>query len=349
MNYYGVVSLTAFLVTFLVVLIGLKFFPKFKMVDRPEKYGLSRKPIPYYGGILIFVSFLICVAGFVGFSEAVLGLVLAGGLIVLVGVLDDYRGVNPFLRILIQVLAALVLVVFGIGILSISNPFGGIIDLNIVQVYGIPVLGALFTIFWIVLITNTMNFLDGVGGLSSGVSFIAAITLFFLSVRSGIHADIASQEMVASIALIVAFVALAFVVFDFPPAKILMGDSGSTFFGFMLAALAIFSGGKVATAFLVLGVPILDSGWVILRRIFEGKKPWHGDRKHLHHRLLQLGFKEHTVLYIIYGLALLFGVLAVVCTNTRQKFFVIVGLLVLMIILVAGVVGKARKQGRMKD
>jgi UDP-GlcNAc:undecaprenyl-phosphate/decaprenyl-phosphate GlcNAc-1-phosphate transferase len=344
MNYFGIVALTTFVITLVLILGALKVFPKLGLLDRPERYGLSRKPIPYYGGVLVFLAVLISSAFFVEWSSGVIGLFLAAGLIVITGFLDDYLRLNPILRLFIQVVAAMLLVVFGIGILSISNPLGGVIDLNTVHVYGVPILGALFTVIWIVVITNTMNFLDGVGGLSSGVSFIASLTIFFLSIRPGIHADVASQEVVAVLALIIAFCALAFLVFDFPPAKILMGDSGSTFFGFMLAALAIFSGGKVATAFLVLGVPILDAGWVILRRIFEGKKPWHGDLKHLHHRLLDLGLEEHKVLYIIYGLATAFGVLAVVCTSTKQKFFVIIALLVLMLLLVAGVVSKARKK-----
>ncbi len=344
MNYYSIIALVSFVVAFVLILLGLKFFPRLKMVDRPERYGLKRSPIPYYGGILIFLAFSICVLLFVDLSKEVVGLLLGSTVIMLIGILDDYKRLSPILRIFMQVFAGGILVWAGVGILSISNPFGGAIDLNVLHVYGIPLLGALFTIFWVVLITNTMNFLDGVGGLSSGVSFIAALTIFFLSVRPDIHADLASQQIVASIALILAFCALAFLVFDFPPAKILMGDSGSTFLGFVLATLAIFSGGKVATAFLVLGVPILDASWVIFRRIFEGKKPWQGDLKHLHHRLLYLGLKEQTVLFVIYALSLLFGVSAIICINTKQKFFVIIGLAVLMLLLVAGILSASRKK-----
>jgi UDP-GlcNAc:undecaprenyl-phosphate GlcNAc-1-phosphate transferase len=341
MNHYGLIALVAFIVSLLLVLVGFRFFPKLKLMDRPEKYGFKRKPIPYYGGILIFLAFMICVCIFVPFSRELLGLLVAASLIAITGFFDDYFCLNPIFRLIVQVIAAIILVFFGVGILSISNPLGGIVDLNTIVLYGIPVLGAIFTVIWIVLVTNTMNFLDGVPGLSSGVTFISAITIFFLSIRPGIHADIASQATLASIALILAFVVLAFLIFDFPPARMLMGDTGSTFLGFMLAALAIYSGGKVATAFLVLGVPILDAGWVILRRVFEGKKPWKGDYKHLHHRLLSLGLSEKWVLFVVYGLSLIFGAVAVLATSTKQKFFIIISLFVLMLVLVGGIVIKS--------
>jgi UDP-GlcNAc:undecaprenyl-phosphate/decaprenyl-phosphate GlcNAc-1-phosphate transferase len=347
MNHFAIIALFSFMVSMGLVLMALKYFPKWGWMDRPEKYGLDRKPIPYYGGILIFLAFLISVLVFVDLSKEVVGLLAASFLIVLIGVLDDWLRLNPFLRIFVQVLAALVLIWAGIGILSITNPLGGVFELDREVLYGVPVLGALFTVIWIVAITNTMNFLDGVGGLSSGVSFIASLTIFFLSVRPDIHVDPASQLTVASIALILAFVTLAFLVFDFPPAKILMGDSGSTFFGFVLATLAIFSGGKVATAFLVLGIPILDAGWVISRRLFEGKKPWQGDLKHLHHRLLELGLEEHMVLYVIYGFAGLFGVLAVVCVSSKQKLFVLIGLVVLMLLMIAGVLAASKHKKKL--
>jgi UDP-N-acetylmuramyl pentapeptide phosphotransferase/UDP-N-acetylglucosamine-1-phosphate transferase len=138
---------------------------------------------------------------------------------------------------------------------------------------------------------------------------------------------------VATIALILAMVALGFMLFDFPKPKILMGDSGSTFFGFVLATLAIFSGGKVATAFLVLGIPILDMVWVVFRRMKEGKKFWQGDLKHLHHRLLGFGLSERKVVLIYYLIAAIFGSSAVLLVSSSQKFFMMIGLIVLMVIL----------------
>jgi len=339
LNFYGLAALIAFVSVFVLTLLGIYFFPKWRMLDRPKKYGLKREPIPYYGGILFFVPFVILVLVFGGVAKEILGFLIAAFLIAMTGLLDDKFDISPWVRIFVQIVSGLVLAIFGMGILSITNPFGGVIDLNVINVYGIPLLGALFTVFWVVLVTNTMNFLDGVPGLSSGVSFISSLTIFFLSVRPGIHADIASQHTVAVISIVLAFCCLAFLIFDFPPAKILMGNVGSNFLGFALAALAIFSGGKVATAFLVLGVPILDAAWVVLKRISEGKKPWKGgDYKHLHHRLLALGLSEKNVLFVIYTFCLIFGVVAVLCTNAKQKFFVLIGLLILMLLVVSGIV-----------
>ena len=344
LNFYGLAALITFVSVFVLTLLGVKFFPKLKMLDRPEKYGLKRAPIPYFGGILFFVPFVILVLVFCGISNEILGFLIAASLIAMTGLLDDKFNISPWVRLFVQIVSGLIIAVFGLGILSITNPFGGVIDLNTVSVYGVPLLGALFTIFWVVLVTNTMNFLDGVPGLSSGVSFISSFTIFFLSIRPGIHADLASQQTVATISIILAFCCLAFLIFDFPPVKILMGNVGSNFLGFVLAALAIFSGGKVATAFLVLGVPILDAAWVILKRIFEGRKPWKGgDYKHLHHRLLALGLSEKNVLFVVYVLCLIFGATAVLCTNAQQKFFVLIGLLILMLLIVSGIVVFSRR------
>jgi UDP-GlcNAc:undecaprenyl-phosphate GlcNAc-1-phosphate transferase len=143
---------------------------------------------------------------------------------------------------------------------------------------------------------------------------------------------------VALIALIIAMISLAFLLFDFPAAKILMGDTGSTFLGFMLASLAIFSGGKVATAFLVLGIPILDMIWVVLRRVMSGKKFWQGDMMHLHHRLLNLGFSRRQVVLLYLFITAFFGFSAVMLVSSQQKFFMVVALTVLMLLLAVALV-----------
>jgi len=349
---FPLIALVSFLVGSLMTTLGIVFFPKMGLMDRPERYGLKRKPIPYYGGILIFATFLISIILTVPITANVIGLLIGSFIIVLVGFLDDKYSLSPVLRLGMQVLAAMCLIVFGIGILSITNPLGGVIDLNLWQIdlsfIGIgtvvPIVGALFTIVWIVLITNTMNFLDGVPGLTSGISFIAALTIFFLSIRPDIHQDVHSQVTVAAIALIVAFAAFAFLIFDFPKPKILMGDSGSTFFGFVLATLAIFSGGKVATAFLVLGIPILDASWTVIRRLMKGKKPWEGDLEHLHHKLLDLGVSARGVLLILYTLSVVFGVLAVVCTSSKQKLFIMIGLGILMGLLLLALLFTSKRR-----
>lgn len=341
-NEYWLESFGAFFITFMAVSLALWVFPKLGLMDRPKRYGLKRDPIPYYGGVAIFAAFLLSVLIFVDIDRNVMGLLISGFLIALVGFLDDLISLSPIFRLFFQFLAAGLLAFFGIGILSINLPFVGTLDFNrgIVEILGvtIPLFSAFFTIIWIMTIVNTVNFIDGVSGLTSGVSFLSSITIFVLSVHPTIHENPDSQLTVATIALIVAMVSLAFLIFDFPKPKILMGDTGSTFLGFMLASLAIFSGGKVATAFLVLGIPILDMVWVVLRRTYEGKKFWHGDLKHLHHRLMDVGLSKRQVLLLYFAITAVFGLAAISFVSTQQKLFIVIALVLLMLLLAAALI-----------
>lgn len=336
-------ALFAFALTVFLVLLALKFFPKLGLMDRPQKYGLSRAPIPYYGGLVIFLSFVICVFFFVPLSKALISLVMGGLLIVFVGFFDDFYSLSPWVRLLVQFLACVLITFGGIGILSINLPFFEVIDFTFWKFKGIFLASAIFTIVWVMSIVNTMNFVDGVSGLSSGVTFIAGLTLFFLSTNPVINENLQTQVSVATISLIVAMIALAFLIFDFPKPKILMGDTGSTFLGFTIAVLAIFSGGKVATAFLVLGLPILDMIWVILRRFFSGQKVWKGDLKHLHHRLLDFGFSAKKVVVLYLLITAVFGFGAVLLVSSQQKFFMILALSVMMLILAFALIFNPKK------
>jgi len=338
MNFYWQVAVFTFALMVVLGIFCLKFFPKIGMVDSPEKYGMTRAPIPYSGGVAMYVVFLIATLIFVPIDKEVLALLCGSGLIVLVGFLDDRFGLSPLIRLFFQFVAGVILVYGGVGILSIHLPFFG-------NLAFVPLVGAVFTIVWVMTIVNAMNFLDGVSGLNSGVSAIAALTLFFLSIHPGLHENPASQTGLASLALILSMVAFGFLLFDFPKAKMLMGDAGSTLLGFVLATLAIFSGGKVATAFLVLGVPILDMVWVVLRRIFvEKKKFWQGDLKHMHHRFLNLGLSDRRVLVFYYFVTAVFGILAVSFVDTEQKLFILIALVILVAILAGALIFSGRRK-----
>lgn len=350
---YLYAGLFAFVATAVLAKLAIKYFPTFGLLDRPEKYGLKRKPIPYYGGVVLVAVFFLSVLLFVPVDSHVLAMMFAAMLIAGVSFADDMFGLSPFLRLGVQVLAALILVIAGIGINSISNPFGAPIILDAQKftldfgggvVLSISFLVALFTIVWVVWIVNTMNWIDGLNGLPSGVSAIAGLTIFFLSIRTGIHYDASNQISVATMSIILFATAGAFAFFDFFPAKILMGDTGSMFLGFILAVLAIFSGGKVTTAFLVLGFPILDAVWVIVRRIVQGKSPVRGDLKHLHHRLIAMGLSERKAVLLMYGLSAVFG-LSAIFLDTRGKVFALAALFLAMVILgaYAVVLGKEKR------
>ncbi len=337
---YLLPALFAFLATIALVQLALEFFPKLGLMDRPQKYGLKRSPIPYYGGLVIVTVFFLSVLFFVPIDAHVLALLFGAILIASVSFADDMFSLSPYFRLIIQIVAALILVFAGVGISSISNPFGAPIILDAQKFMlnfgsgmsvSISLLVALFTIVWVVGVVNTMNFLDGLNGLPSGVSAIAALTLFFLSIRPGIHYDAALQVPVALLSIILFATSAAFAIYDFYPAKILMGDTGSMFLGFILATLAIFSGGKVTTAFLVLGFPILDAVWVIVRRIVQGGSPFKGDLKHLHHRLIYMGLSPRKAVLLMYAISALFGLTAIFLDTTGKLFAL--GLLVLAMVV----------------
>lgn len=339
---YILPAIFSFSLTIILTFLALRLFPKWGLLDRPAKYGLKRKPIPYYGGLILVFVFVFSVFLFAEIDKAVIGVIIGGLMISAVSFLDDLKDINPWIRLGVQFLAAFIIVFSGIGIESISNPFGGVIELNQFaitlpigeNIFTFMIFADLFTIFWIVLIVNTMNFLDGLNGLVSGVGLIASVTIFLLSI--GEH-NIIDQTNVSTLAIILASVCFAFWIFDFYPAHILMGDTGSMFIGFLLALFAIFAGGKIATAFLVLGFPILDAFWVIMRRIMQGKSPMQGDLKHLHHRLVEVGLTERKALVLIYLLCALFG-LSAIFLGTTQKLYLILAMGLLMIIMASIIV-----------
>lgn len=332
---YGFIAITVFVLTFLLVRLAIHFFPKIGLLDRPQKYGISRNPIPYCGGLVLFLVFLLSTFIFLDIDRRLLGVLIAATLIVAVSFWDDRKNLSPWIRLSIQIFAALILVFFGVSLGEIRNPFGGVFDVR-----SIPLLSVFFTVFWIVLIMNTVNFLDGLNGLASGVSSIGFFILFVLSIRPAFHTI--DQSAFAVLSLVLAVSAFAFALFEFAPAKILMGDTGSMFLGFMLATLGIFSGGKIATAFLVLGLPILDVFWVIIRRIMQRQSPLKGDLQHIHHRFLKAGFTERQALLILYLISTFFGATALFL-ETFQKIVALFALVLLLIFLGSFLVFRERK------
>ncbi len=350
---YFLPGISAFILTLLLIAISLKVFPKIGLLDNPKKYGLKRKPIPYPGGILLYFIFLIlCLIFFRPLGLKFIGLLTGGGILVLVSFIDDRFGLPAIFRLFIQILVGAIMVAVGIGIETITNPFGGYIMLNQYQfptewgplISTLMPVSAIFTIIWIVLIINTMNWLDGIPGMVSGITVLSSLTLFFLSISD----LVVNGSVVATMAIIVTAIAFAFWLFDFHPPKILLGDSGSMFFGLLLSVMAIFSGGKIATAFLILGVAILDLLYVTIHRILKKQAPWKGgewdrERKavHLHHRMLEFGLSERWVLIIIYILSAIFGISALLLSTARGKLGAIIILVIASFVL--GIVLRTKK------
>jgi UDP-GlcNAc:undecaprenyl-phosphate GlcNAc-1-phosphate transferase len=338
---------------------GLTYYVKalaqrFKLADYPSPRKIHTKPIPRLGGVAIVLAFFIVVVGYElasarlnftpfkiwFFDKHLLGAVLGALVLLVVGIWDDIRGIKPYKKLFWHFVAASFVVLFGIGIDYLRIPGGGHIDLNTLILpvtllgryhFTYSVWGDTLTILWIVLLINTLNFLDGLDGLASGVSVIAAVSIFFLSLSL-------SQPGVALLAIIFAGTVVGFLPWNFNPAKIFLGDSGSMFLGYMLGVLSVIAGGKVATALLILGIPLLDVLWVVLRRIFHGQNPFVADKLHLHHRFLAAGLSQRQAVIILYIIAAFFGIIAVL-GGTQEKIqalwwlFGLMGALVIILLI----------------
>ncbi len=336
-------ALLAFGLSLLLHVIAWKIFPKFSLLDRPAKYGLTRAPLPYPTGIasiLAFVGIFLFARPELSFQDG--GLLLSIVLLAVMAFIDDRLELPAWVRLLMQIVIGFLLFATGTRIYTITNPIGGILKLdsllmsNQFSIFNfqfsipggpLPVLSGLFTIVWILLTMNAFNWFDGIPGQVSILSVIGAFTIGFLSLS-----DRVNQPEIAVIAFILGGVALASVLFDFPPNKVVMGDSGAMFFGLMLGMLSIYAGGKVATAFLVLGLPLIDSVLVTLRRILQGKSPLKGNLDHLHHRLLKKGWSERTVIALTVLLGSAFGITALFL-DTLEKFLAILLLFGLILLL----------------
>jgi len=239
----------------------------FGVLDEPN---LDRKihpgPIPSMGGFLIYLTFLsgLVILALLGGSDEIsgvkgAGILLGGAVLIVGGVLDTKYNLPPSRQIIFTSLAALIVVLSGSHISYITNPLGGEIILDRLKVAGFPVLGSLVVFAWMLGMTYTTKFLDGMDGLATGIAGIAGIIIFALSLSPDVN-----QTTTAFLALIFAGASFGFLRFNWHPAKMFLGEGGSTFIGFMIGALAVISGAKIATALLVLGIPVLDAAWVIL-------------------------------------------------------------------------------------
>jgi len=280
---------------------------------------------------------------FTPFEKNTIGILT--GLIVLlaVGLLDDrYKNLSPYLRLLAQFIAAGAAVWSGIGIDFITNPLGGIIHLNTSP--QLILLADFLAAIWIVWVINMINWSKGVDGQMPGIITIAAIVLGLLSVKLNLLND-PSQITVVNLSFITAACSFGFLIFNWHPAKIFPGFSGSGICGFMIAILAILSGGKLATAGLVLLIPATDFAYTFFRRILEGKSPVWGDRGHLHHKLLEQGFShEQIALFYILGSAIL-GATALSLSSSGKLFAAaLVGTIILGAILWLNFFGNYSRQ-----
>ncbi len=340
--YFFVSLVTTFLLT-----AGVRFLmQRWGVVDSPksEKRKIHKKKIPLGGGIAIYIAFFaitsIAIAfGTVGesISPQMLLLVALAGLVLMIGgVLDDKYVLRPMHQIIFPVLSAGIVAFAGIGPSDITNPFGGTISLS--AVLGFVTLGHVLVFLWLIGMMFTTKFLDGLDGLVSGIVTIGAFMIFFLSRQEQWF-----QPEVATLAIIFAGACLGFLLWNWHPAKIFLGEGGSLFTGFLLGVLAIISGGKIMTTLLVVGIPLLDVVRVIFVR-WRRKQPIHvGDSEHLHYKLLQSGMSHKQVVLFLYALSFSFGI-TTLFLQSKQKLIAFAFLFILMLLLAIWFQGAEKKR-----
>lgn len=344
MNHNWVLYIAAFASAFAITLVATPLAKKISMlagaIDYPKDRGMHKKPMPRMGGIAIVLGFMATVITLSFFVEGIdvkkfMGLVIGAMIIVILGVCDDMYNLKARFKLCIQLIAALVVIYSGIRINVVLWPFTAYLQ----------TLSAPITLVWIIGVTNAVNLIDGLDGLAAGVSSIAALTLMVLCIMTG------SQTAVMLTAAL-AGACLGFLPRNFNPAEIFMGDSGSTFLGFVLAVtsiLGVFKGYAflaLIVSMLCLGLPVFDTLFAMGRRIAKHKPIMEADRGHMHHRLIDRGYSQRQAVLILYGISAVCGMIAIVISiRDFRTIFVVI----LMIAILSGVIYFFNKHNNNKN
>jgi UDP-GlcNAc:undecaprenyl-phosphate GlcNAc-1-phosphate transferase len=263
------------------------------VVDRPDARRVNRRPIPRLGGLAIFLGIIVPSLAFLDLSDEMRGILLGAAVACVVGAVDDFRGLDPIPKLAGQVVAAAIPTAFGVWIDHFTLPFVGAVDVP-------AALGVPLTIVWIVAVMNMVNFLDGLDGLAAGVCAISGVTFSVLALSLG-------KDEAAILSAIVAGACIGFLRHNFFPARIFMGDSGALVLGFTLATVSVAGLLKTASTvvlflpLVVLAVPIIDTSFVVAKRLKYGRPIYSADRSHLHHRFLNIGFTQRRAALVMWG------------------------------------------------
>jgi len=301
---YFLVFLLSFIFSFILTPLVRRLAFKINAIDIPkDERRIHKEPIPRIGGLAILISFSACIFIFSLFQKQVIGILVGAFVIFLGGFLDDLYSLTPKQKILLQIIAALILIAFDVTIKYITIPF----DLN--ESLYIGKFGIFLTIIWVVGVTNAMNLIDGLDGLATGICFISSMFLFFISI-------ISKKYTAMFLTLILAGASFGFLPYNFNPASIFLGDCGAQLLGFLLSAISI-QGAIKSVAFvivvpiLILAIPIYDTLFAIIRRKINKRPISQADRGHFHHRLLDMGFSQKQAVLIMYFISFIFGIASV--------------------------------------
>ncbi len=302
---------------------------KMKAVDVPKDNRRMHKiPIPRMGGLAIFAGFLVSALLFVPLGNEFRAILIGALILIVVGIVDDIVALNAKIKFAAQMVAALIPVLAGVNIDGFANPFAQD-HYSALGIFSIPV-----SVIWIVGITNAVNFIDGLDGLACGVSTIATVTMFII-------AALFDETYMAIALAALAGACLGFLPYNMNPAKIFMGDTGSMFLGYTLATISIqglfkfYAMISFAVPFIILGLPIFDTGFAIVRRLLKGQSPLQADRGHVHHRLIDLGFDQKQSVAILYAFSALMGLTAVLLARTNEFKLIILAIAVLICFFLA--------------
>lgn len=329
--------LIAFIITVIATPLSLIWIKKIKLIDDPAKHihpaMIHKKPIPRGGGIPLFIGILGSSIFFLHINKTTLALFFASLITMITGTIDDKYDLSPYLRFGINFLCAIIIVAGGISIPFITNPFGGILHLDAVRIsfdffgrHSILVFSDFLAVLWIMWVMNMLNWSKGVDGQMPGVVAISAIVIGLLGLRFSIHDPFTLLSV--QLSFIIAGAAIGFLIFNFYPAKIFPGY-GATCLYLLLAAVSILSSVKLATAILVMGVPMVDGLFTIARRILAGRSPFWHDKKHLHHLLLNRGFGQRRIAISYWLFSVCLGIIALTLSS-KGKLFALIMLLVII-------------------
>ena len=304
----------AFVVSFLMTPVARWIAPKIGAMDIPkDNRRMHTKAMPRFGGMAIYLGAMASILFFLRGNEHITAVMIGGTLIYAMGVVDDLTDLDARIKFAFQMFVAVLMYFMGLRIEFITNYFrgGGHFQFGTALCF-------IVTVLWIVGITNTINLIDGLDGLASGVAAIAALSIAYVAY---IHGDRYGMMVVCVGMMAIAGASLGFLPFNFYPAKLFMGDSGSLFLGFMIAIFSVISPLKRSTLLavivpvLVLGIPIFDTMFAILRRVVSGKPIMSPDKEHLHHHLMRLGYGQRRAVLMIYGICAIMGMAAVIMSR----------------------------------
>ncbi len=342
---YIVPLMVSFIIALIATPICRKVAFKLGAFDIPkDDRRMHKKPIPYLGGVAIYLAVIISALIYLPMNDRALIATLLGATLIMVsGLIDDFIDLSPKKKLLFQIAAGLILILGGVRIEFLTYPFPTSLPSKIVLSLWISIP---ITLFWVVGITNTINLIDGLDGLSAGVTAISSLSLMLVAYKLGYMETV-------KISGILAGAVLGFLPYNFNPASIFMGDAGALFLGFMLAAISIEGVMKsaatiaVVVPILVLGIPIFDTTFAICRRLAKGQHPMQADKGHLHHRLLRRGHSQKKTVLILYSISIFFGATAVsiVKVNSKQSVQLSI-ILFIAAILFALMVGSFEKDGK---